>query len=187
VWDSLPSAEKARLHELVVRLDAQLLNAQPGDPRSFLVQAITDGYPLTTSTVYPHFSGARPEKVAVKAPRAMGKQEANAAWPELESALFLPDAFGLRGPGGDDARLQYLRELLARGLAPDYSFRGRPLLHRACESGDLQLAELLFSCGADLHARGGEEMSLPIEVASWCGQMSVLRLLLTNGLKQVLV
>eukprot|EP00439_Symbiodinium_sp_Y106_P026378 s892_g3.t1 len=107
------------------------------------------------------------------------------AWHQFElvhhGAAFPHFERGAVPKGGDDGRLQYLKELLARGLAPDYSFRGRPLLHRACESGDLQLAELLFSCGADLHARGGEEMSLPIEVACWCGQMSVLRLLLTNG------
>ena len=75
--------------------------------------------------------------------------------------------------------MDLLKELLVRGLLPDFSFRGRPLLHRACESGDLKLAELLFACGADLrlafqvpfrpskatlrHARGGDENSLPIE------------------------
>ena len=48
-------------------------------------------------------------------------------------------------------------------------------------SGDLALAELLFACGADLHARGGDENSLPIEVAAWCGQMQLLRLLVING------
>ncbi|CAJ1411095.1 unnamed protein product, partial [Effrenium voratum] len=74
-----------------------------------------------------------------------------------------------------------LRQLLIRGLPPDFSFRGRPLLHRACESGDLPLVEMLFACGADLHARGGDEMSLPIEVAAWCGQRQILRLLLSNG------
>eukprot|EP00435_Cladocopium_sp_Y103_P009000 s2011_g2.t1 len=106
---------------------------------------------------------------------------ANEAWTDLEKALFLPDIFGQLGSGGDESRLQLVKQLLIRGLQPDFSFRGRPLLHRACESGDLALAELLFACGADLHARGGDENSLPIEVAAWCGQMQLLRLLVING------
>ncbi|CAK8991873.1 unnamed protein product [Durusdinium trenchii] len=150
--------------------------------RQFLVRAITEGNPLTISTVYPRFlSETRPERVAVKAPKALSKQEANEAWTDLEKALFLPDIFGVLGSGGDESRLLPLKQLLIRGLQPDFSFRGRPLLHRACESGDLALAELLFACGADLHARGGDEESLPIEVAAWCGQMQLLRLLLMNG------
>eukprot|EP00913_Durusdinium_trenchii_P020892 g19630.t1 len=190
VWEKVPPVEKDRLHEVVVRMDLQLmipglkgaLNAQPGDPRQFLVRAITEGNPLTISTVYPRFlSETRPERVAVKAPKALSKQEANEAWTDLEKALFLPDIFGVLGSGGDESRLLPLKQLLIRGLQPDFSFRGRPLLHRACESGDLALAELLFACGADLHARGGDEESLPIEVAAWCGQMQLLRLLLMNG------
>ncbi|CAL1140983.1 unnamed protein product [Cladocopium goreaui] len=118
VWEKVPAVEKDRLHEVVVRMDLQLMNAQPSDPRSYLIHAITDGNPLTTSTVYPRFlSEPCPERVAVKAPKPLGKQEANEAWTDLEKALFLPDIFGQLGSGGDESRLQLVKQLLIRRSA----------------------------------------------------------------------
>eukprot|EP00438_Fugacium_kawagutii_P025090 Skav213439 [mRNA] locus=scaffold837:81745:91639:+ [translate_table: standard] len=49
VWEKVPPGEKERLHAVVGRMDLQLMNAQPSDPRSYLIHAITDGNPLTTS------------------------------------------------------------------------------------------------------------------------------------------
>eukprot|EP00930_Biecheleria_cincta_P071330 TRINITY_DN58847_c0_g1_i1.p1 TRINITY_DN58847_c0_g1~~TRINITY_DN58847_c0_g1_i1.p1 ORF type:complete len:1439 (+),score=298.77 TRINITY_DN58847_c0_g1_i1:5415-9731(+) len=181
-WDAMSDANRNRLRAFVQHIDDVLVSAQPEDPMQYLIHAMSDSHPITTSTVYPHFQSEKhPDKVMVKAPKPLGKQEANSAWSELESSLFLPDAFGVRGYQGDDSRVALLRQLISRGLPPDFLFRGRPMLHRACESGDLPLAELLFACGANLHARGGDEMSLPIEVAAWCGQSVLVRFVLANG------
>ncbi|CAJ1357237.1 unnamed protein product [Effrenium voratum] len=125
VWESLPAGDKERLHDFIVRLDFQLMNAQPAQPRQFLIDALAEGNPLTSSTVYPCFLGDRPQKVVVKAQKPLGKQEANEAWPDLERALFLPDIFGLLGSGGDETRMTLLRQLLIRRSDGPKSFECR--------------------------------------------------------------
>merc|ERR1712079_599811 len=93
-----------------------------------------------------------------------------------ERVAFLPPPPG-RAPRDP---LEILRPLLERGLHPDFPFLGRPLLHRACETGNLALAEFLFANAANLHAKG-EDGTLPLEVASWHGHAQIVRLLLLNG------
>lgn len=161
-WALLAAEDHERLRGLVEKLSSVLMHTQPNDLKQYLIWGIIDQTPITDANVYPTYVGdTKPKRVPVKANQQMGKMEANSKWREVERAAFLPV------PPGRVASdpLDPVRKLLSRGLCPDFAFCGRTLLHRACECGQLQLAELMFANGADLHVRG-EDGSLPLEAAT---------------------
>jgi hypothetical protein len=83
-----------------------------------------------------------------------------------------------------EMRLPRLKELLVSGVDLDHRFNGgKTPLHLACESGSLDVCNLLLNRGADLNATDDTNMT-PLLCAVQAGRVNITRNLIAKGIKE---
>ena len=75
---------------------------------------------------------------------------------------------------------QDVEQLLAQG-ANSADYEGESALHAACQKGDAELAQLLITHGADVHAKTYEAGWTPLHQAAAEGHITVAQILLQHG------